>query len=85
MEIKKCICCGSFITSDASLCVTCANKKMYDSTVLKNYFDENSSFESISSISAATGVSPNTIQNYMKENNFIDSDFSFTDFNSIQY
>ena len=85
MEIKKCINCGCFITTNASLCVTCANKKQYNSTVLKNFFDENASFDSISSISAATGVAPDAIQTYMKENDYYDSSFSTTDFSSIQY
>ena len=86
MEIKKCIQCGSFISSESTLCAQCANKITYENTVLKNYFDENSSFDSIPSISASTGVSPLTIQNYMLNNNYIDSDTpSTTGFSSIQY
>ncbi len=85
MELRKCVNCGCFITTEESLCTTCANKKTYENTVLKTYFDENSSFDSISSISATTGVSPNVIQSYMKENNFTDADISATAFNSIQY
>ena len=56
----------------------------YENTVLKNYFDENSSFDSIPSISAITGISPNSIQNYMKANNYIDSDEA-SSYNNIQY
>ena len=73
MEIKKCINCGSFITSEGSLCSSCANKKTYETTVLKNFFDENTSFDSISSISETTGVSPKSIQSFMLENNYLDS------------
>ena len=85
MEIKKCINCGSFITTNASLCTTCANKITYENTVLKNFFDENSSFDSISSISVATGVSPNSIQKFMLENNYIDDIDTTNGFSTIQY
>lgn len=85
MEIKKCINCGSFISSESTLCTECANKITYENTVLKNYFDENSSFDSIPSISASTGISPSSIQNYMLQNNYIDSDTPVTGFNSILY
>lgn len=85
MEIKKCINCGSFISSESTLCTQCANKITYENTVLKNYFDENSSFDSIPSISAATGISPSTIQHYMLRNNYIDMDTPTTGFSSIQY
>ena len=86
MEIKKCIKCGAFIESDSDICASCAREIAYQNTVLKNYFDENISFESIPSISAVTGIAPNVIQNYMKENNYIDHDIDFNvDFNNIQY
>lgn len=85
MEIKKCINCGSFISSESTLCTKCTNKITYENTVLKNYFDENSSFDSIPSISASTGISPATIQNYMVSNNYIDLDTPTTGFSSIQY
>ena len=70
MEIKKCTSCGAFITTEATVCDSCLNKMNYDMTLLKNYFDEISSFDSISAISAATGVSPTAIQKYMQDNHF---------------
>ncbi len=85
MEIKKCINCGSFITTNASLCTSCANKITYENTVLKNYFDENTSFDSISSISVATGVSPKSIQSFMIENNYMDETTIPQGFSTIQY
>ena len=85
MEIKKCISCGSFISSENTLCTSCANKITYENTVLKNYFDENSSFDSIPSISAVTGISPTNVQRYMLNNNYIDIDTPSTGFSSIQY
>ena len=85
MEIRKCINCGSFISSETTLCAKCANKITYENTVLKNYFDENSSFDSIPSISAVTGISPTSVQRYMVNNNFIDQDTPSTGFSSIQY
>ena len=85
MELRKCVNCGSFITTEGALCTTCANKKTYESTVLKTYFDENTSFDSISSISATTGISPNAIQSYIRDNNFTDADIPSSTFNSIQY
>ncbi len=84
MEIKKCSKCGAFIMTDNNLCSTCLKEIAYENTVLKNYFDENSSFDSIPSISAITGISPNSIQNYMKANNYIDSDEA-SSYNNIQY
>lgn len=85
MEIKKCINCGSFISSEATLCTTCANKITYENTVLKNYFDENSSFDSIPSISAVTGIAPSAIQRYMLNNNYIESNSPTIGYSSIQY
>lgn len=85
MEIKKCINCGSFISSDATLCNSCANKMTYENTVLKNFFDENNSFDSIPSISAVTGIAPASIQRFMISNNYIDSSVDTTGFSSIQY
>lgn len=86
MEIKKCTKCGAFIMTNNDLCESCAKENAYENTVLKNYFDENLTFDSIPSISAITGIAPNTIQNYMKTNNYIDSDLNTTtSFNSIQY
>lgn len=86
MEIKKCIKCGAFIESDSDICTSCAKEVAYQNTVLKNYFDENVTFESIPSISAVTGIAPNVIQDYMKENNYIDHDIDFSvGFNNILY
>ena len=83
MEIKKCSKCGAFIMTESDLCDSCLKETAYENTVLKNYFDENLSFDSIPSISAVTGISPNIIQNYMKTNNYMDPDTS--SFNNIQY
>lgn len=86
MEIRKCMKCGAFIMTDAELCNSCANAVAYENTVLKNYFEENLTFDSIPSISAATGIAPATIQNYMKANNYINSDIDITtSFTNIQY
>ncbi len=85
MEIKKCANCGSFISSSATICTTCANKASFDNTLLKNYFDENASFDSISSISATTGVSFNTVQKYILDNNYGGSEITPSNFNTIQY
>ena len=85
MKIKKCANCGSFITSETTLCGSCANKANYDMTLLKNYFDETVSFDSISAVSAATGVSPKSIQQYMQDNDYMNSEINPTSFSSIQY
>lgn len=85
MKIKKCANCGSFITSEANLCSSCANKANYDMTLLKNYFDEAASFDSISAVSATTGVSPKSIQQYMQDNDYMNSEINPTSFSSIQY
>lgn len=85
MEIKRCTNCGSFITSEESICSKCINKASFDQTLLKNFFDENQSYGSISAISAATGVNPSSIQKYMQENNYADANYNPTTFSSIQY
>ncbi len=85
MEIKKCANCGSFINTGAAICTTCANKASFDNTLLKNYFDENASFDSISSVSSTTGVSFNTVQKYIQNNNYESPEGTTTNFNLIQY
>jgi predicted amidophosphoribosyltransferase len=70
MEIKKCARCGAFFSSISNVCSSCQNKESYDRTVLKNYFDENLSFDSVHAVSEETGISPTTIENYLLENNF---------------
>ena len=85
MEIKKCTKCGAFMMSDNDMCASCSKDISYQNTVLKNYFEENVNFDSISSISATTGVETNIIQNYMKTNNYIDSDIDIGTSNSIQF
>ena len=85
MEIKKCTKCGAFITTGADLCETCANKATYNMTLLKNYFDETPNFDSISAVSAATGVSPEYVERYISENNYHNSEINPNTFSSIQY
>lgn len=79
MDIKRCSNCGSFTTAESGLCDVCANKLKFSNTVLKNYFEENISFGSIGSIASATGISPSVVQNYMIENNYLDTPTSATD------
>jgi predicted amidophosphoribosyltransferase len=84
MEIKKCTKCGAFIESEDTICSSCANKLSYEGTLLKNYFECNTTYGSISSISAVTGISPTTIQNYMQNNDFdnIPTEIDFKDYYS---
>ncbi len=84
MEIKKCTSCGAFITTNTNICSSCMNKMHYDMTLLKNYFEESPSFDSISSVSAATGVAPSSIQKYIQENE-LGSEINPISFSSIQY
>lgn len=85
MEIKKCKNCGEFIMSENNICTSCLNKLNYGKTVLKSYFEDTNSCNSISSISSSTGVAPSIIQNYLNENN-IDIPINDTDFyNSLPY
>ena len=84
MEIKKCTSCGAFITTEETICDSCKNKMNYDMTLLKNYFDENPSFNSISEISVTTGISPTSIQKYMQENDYNAAGYGTT-FSSIKY
>lgn len=79
MELKKCKNCGAFIASNSNLCTTCSNTLSYSKTILKGYFDEGISCDSIKTVSSATGVSPSIVQNYMIENNYIDVPTNATD------
>ena len=87
MELKKCKNCGAFINSESEFCSSCANNLSYNLTILKNYFeDENNSFDSITAVSGRTGVSPTIVQNFMIENNYIDStEIEKTSFANIPY
>ena len=75
MELKKCKNCGAFINSEGDFCSACANTLSYNRTILKDYFDKSNSanFDSVVTVSSQTGVSPTIVQNYMIENNYIDS------------
>lgn len=84
MEIKKCSNCGAFITTQTNFCDACLNKMNYDMTLLKNYFDETPSFDSISTVSATTGISPKSIEQYMQMNHY-EPGTNTTSFNSIEY
>ncbi len=74
MELRKCKNCGAFINSNAEYCTTCSNTLSYNTTILKGYFDSTREFsDSISAVSSNTGVSPSIVENFMVENNMIDS------------
>ena len=86
MELKKCKNCGAFITSDQEYCTTCVNMLSYNKTILKGYFDNVVPDGNIGSIASTTGVSPSLVQNFMVENNYIDSDvLTKTSFASLPY
>lgn len=87
MELKKCKNCGAFISSEADFCSTCENTLSYNRTILKGYFDDvTANFDSISTVSSQTGVSPRIVENYMLENNMIDSaSLEKTSFASLPY
>ena len=75
MELRKCKNCGAFINSDEDFCSACSNILSYNRTILKDYFDKSNTanFDSVVTVSDHTGVSPTIVQNYMIENNYIDS------------
>lgn len=88
MELKKCKNCGAFINSESDFCSTCANTLNYNKTILKSYFEDSASnnFDSITSVSSNTGVHPRIVQNYMIENNYVDSaTLESTSFASLPY
>lgn len=72
MMIKKCLNCGSFTTSEGSLCDNCAKELKFNTTLLNSYFEENANLSSIRSISSSTGIAPSVIQNYMADNNYVE-------------
>ena len=88
MELKKCKNCGAFINSTEEFCSACATTLSYNKTILKDFFEDNTTneFGTISSVSSKTGVSPNIVQTYMVENEYINSsDLTSTSFASLPY
>ena len=87
MELRKCKNCGAFINSESDFCNSCSNILSYNRTILKSYFeDATESFGSVPDISEKTGIAPSIIQNYMVENNYIDSiDLEKTSFANLPY
>ncbi len=79
MELKKCKNCGAFIASDFNLCTACAKALSYNKTIVKGYFEDGVSCDSIKNIASSTGVSPTIIQNYVTENHFDDIPTNATD------
>ncbi len=75
MELKKCKNCGAFISSENDFCNACSNNLSYSRTILKDYFDNTNAadFSSVVTVSGQTGVAPTIVQDYMVENNYIDS------------
>ncbi len=87
MELKKCKNCGAFINSSEDFCSACSNILAYNKTILKGYFDSSAgTVDSIPNISSQTGVSPKIVENYMLENNIINSEeIEKTSFASLSY
>lgn len=87
MELKKCKNCGAFINSDTEFCSSCANTLSFSNTVLKGFFEaRQDNFDSVTKVSSQTGVSPSIVENYMLENNMIDSEsLEKTSFASLPY
>ena len=68
MELKKCVRCGCFFTSDSNVCSDCAVKDKQDIYNLNNYIINSPSVESVDSLSFDTGVSVKNITRFINDN-----------------
>lgn len=70
MNFKKCERCGCFFTSTNDVCPKCAPKDVFEMEKLKHYLNGNIQVDSVSDISAKTGITVKNINRYLNSTNF---------------
>lgn len=69
MELNKCTRCGSFHTSEYSVCPTCTGKDISDMDKLKGFLSENE-ITSIEDISYQTGITTRNLNRFFELDDF---------------
>ena len=73
MEFKKCARCGCFFMSSNDVCCNCESKDKIDIAKLSNFLEENNNcFNSVESLSIASGINLNNLNRFIKNNKISD-------------
>lgn len=70
MEFKKCARCGCFFVSDSDVCLKCQTRDIQDINKLNSCIDNSININSITELSASTGVSLNNINRFIEDKKF---------------
>lgn len=77
MEFKKCARCGCFFMSSNDVCCNCESKDRFDIAKLNNFLEENNdNFNSVESLSIASGINLNNLNRFIKNNKISDLDIN---------
>lgn len=68
MEFKKCLRCGCFFISDNDVCCNCEDKDKLDIIRITDVLGEDINFDSIQSLSIASGVNINNLTRLISNN-----------------
>ena len=69
MEFKRCARCGCFFMSSNDVCCNCESKDKFDISKLNNFLEENNDcFNSVESLSVASGINFNNLNRFIKDN-----------------
>ena len=73
MEFKRCARCGCFFMSNNDVCCNCESKDKIDIAKLSNFLEENNNcFNSVESLSIASGINLNNLNRFIKDNKISD-------------
>lgn len=73
MEFKRCARCGCFFMSSNDVCCNCESKDRFDIAKLNNFLEENNdNFNSVESLSIASGINLNNLNRFIKNNKISD-------------
>lgn len=77
MEFKKCARCGCFFMSNNDVCCNCESKDRFDIAKLNNFLEENNdNFNSVESLSIASGINLNNLNRFIKNNKITNLDIN---------
>lgn len=68
MDLKKCVRCGCFFSSDNNVCYNCESKDRQDISKLNTYIGNSSEIGDINNLSFNTGVSTKNITRFIENN-----------------
>lgn len=68
MELKKCVRCGCFFSSESDVCCSCADKDKKDIYNLNNFIVNSNVVPSLDNLSYGTGISIKNINRFIENN-----------------